>query len=305
MSIAQCVAVLSTENSLPIAQAARYLPGMNVDEIADVIRRTLKKKGWSPFRAASRARLPENAIRTVLDGHEPRVGRLAEICDVLDLELYVGPPRWIDAVDAQHFRDLPVSMRRHLLSATHNLVRLTIEAGGDPIPPDLKPYLAQRHHVHRFAHDTDDMPSQGSPVPVTKLSVIAGGGRETKQEAATGHVWFDRDWLHRHRLDPGRCVMIKVKGNSMEPTLPEGCSILVNRAQTTWCHEAIYIVRTSDGLLAGRARETDGGDRMFTSDQHSWDDLPWPDDAKIMGQVVWVARGLTDTTAKGKPSAKS
>ncbi len=39
------------------------------------------------------AGLPENAIRTVIEGHEPKATRLFEICVALGLELYIGPPR--------------------------------------------------------------------------------------------------------------------------------------------------------------------------------------------------------------------
>ncbi len=39
------------------------------------------------------AGLPGNAVRHLLDGHEPKSGRLAEICRALGLEFYIGPPR--------------------------------------------------------------------------------------------------------------------------------------------------------------------------------------------------------------------
>ena len=64
---------------------------MTPQEIAAVVREELKQRNLTPFRAARNARLPENAIRTVLDGHEPRVGRLEAICQSLGLELYIGP----------------------------------------------------------------------------------------------------------------------------------------------------------------------------------------------------------------------
>ena len=62
-------------------------------EITAAIRQEIEAQGTNPYRAAKEARLPENSIRYVLDGHEPRTGRLIEICHALGLELYVGPPR--------------------------------------------------------------------------------------------------------------------------------------------------------------------------------------------------------------------
>ena len=66
---------------------------MTPQEIAAAVREELKQRNLTPFRAARNARLPENAIRTVLDGHQPRVGRLEAICQSLGLELYIGPRR--------------------------------------------------------------------------------------------------------------------------------------------------------------------------------------------------------------------
>ena len=71
-------------------------------EITAAIRQEIEARGTNPYRAAKEARLPENSIRYVLDGHEPRAGRLIEICHALGLELYVGPPRkgGVEAADA-------------------------------------------------------------------------------------------------------------------------------------------------------------------------------------------------------------
>ena len=34
-----------------------------------------------------------DAIRHLIAGHEPKAGRLAQVCAALGLEFYVGPPR--------------------------------------------------------------------------------------------------------------------------------------------------------------------------------------------------------------------
>lgn len=66
---------------------------MQISEIAAVIRRELERRGTNAYRAAVDAGLPQNAIRSVLQGREPGSERLAEICRALELEFYVGPPR--------------------------------------------------------------------------------------------------------------------------------------------------------------------------------------------------------------------
>ena len=66
---------------------------MELPEITAAVRQEIEARRTNPYRAAKEARLPENSIRYLLDGHEPRAGRLIEICHALGLELYVGPPR--------------------------------------------------------------------------------------------------------------------------------------------------------------------------------------------------------------------
>ena len=58
-----------------------------------MVRRTLRTRNTTAFRAARDAGLPGNAIRHLLEGRDSRISRLAEICDALGLELYVGRPR--------------------------------------------------------------------------------------------------------------------------------------------------------------------------------------------------------------------
>ena len=58
-----------------------------------MVRRALGARGTTAFRAAREAGLPDNAIRYLLDGRDSSISRLAQICDALGLEFYVGRPR--------------------------------------------------------------------------------------------------------------------------------------------------------------------------------------------------------------------
>ncbi len=66
---------------------------MQSTEIITVIRDAIGRSGSNPYRIAKKAGLPDDALRSVLGGHDPKAGRLAEICRALDLEFYIGPPR--------------------------------------------------------------------------------------------------------------------------------------------------------------------------------------------------------------------
>ena len=72
-------------------------------------------------------------------------------------------------------------------------------------------------------------PESVRQIEVVEIAVAAGGGAEAAEERAVGALAFRRDWLESRGLDPTRCVVIGVRGASMEPTLPDGARILIDR----------------------------------------------------------------------------
>ena len=81
---------------------------------------------------------------------------------------------------------------------------------------------------------------------MSELASAAGDGAVVEQERVTGRVKFRRAWLARHGLVARKCWVIQVSGESMEPTLVDGCSILVNLAGRRRRVGHIYVVRTAD-----------------------------------------------------------
>ena len=62
-------------------------------DFAETIRRRLAENGQSKYGAAVNSGLPQDAIRSVLNGHVPRLNRVEQIRRAVGLELYIGPPR--------------------------------------------------------------------------------------------------------------------------------------------------------------------------------------------------------------------
>ncbi len=136
---------------------------------------------------------------------------------------------------------------------------------------------------------TDD----GDFVGVWAAAGAAGGGAVVEDERMVGRLKFRRDWLDRRGLDARQCRVIKVMGESMEPTLVDGCSILMNTASKRRRVGRIYVVRTEDGLIVKRAGKDRTGAWQIVSDnpnKQTWPTLPWPPDAPVLGEVKWSAR---------------
>lgn len=158
------------------------------------------------------------------------------------------------------------------------------------------PAPAAQRSSHRFVTDLDsadpgDVPG-ARPVPVRELAAAAGGGALDLDETIVGYLYFRLDWLDRHALDPSQCDVIRVSGESMEPTLPEGCSILVDRARRRRRHDRIYVIRTDHGIVVKRSGRVPGGHWQMISDHPAWRPRPWPPAAEIIGEVRWMARLL-------------
>ena len=103
-------------------------------------------------------------------------------------------------------------------------------------------------------------------------------------------LWFGRDWLSRQGLDSGQCLIVRIQDDSMEGTLPAGCSVLVNRAQRERRAGGIFALHTEGRLAVRRADKDASGGWLLACDHPAWPTVAWPDDAEVVGEVRWMAR---------------
>ena len=150
-----------------------------------------------------------------------------------------------------------------------------------------------RWRIARYWDNVVDLPGARHR-EIREVDAAAGGGAVNLDHAPVkGHLAFQRAWLDRHALDPTQCVVIEVRGESMEPdALPDGCSILVDRGRRRWRKGRIFVFLTGDGLIVKRADEDETGEQLLASDHPAWAPVAFPDDADILGEVAWSARTL-------------
>ena len=253
-----------------------------------------------------------DTIRNIRRGANPRTDTLEAICAVLGVEIHLGlkknppPPEIIDALGLPKgagLQDAVEEIERRLSSkALRDEIVSALKSETETLRDEIRARLAGP----LVAGDlTDDkaLSAPGTspgirafpgarPIAVHRLQTAAGGGALELDETVKSYAYFRHEWLSRHGLVADRCGIIGVMGESMEPTLPGGCVILLDRNRRQRLEGHIFVVRTGDGLVVKRAGKGDGGGWQLVSDHPRWPDVPWPTDAAIVGEVKWMAREL-------------
>ena len=86
-------------------------------DLLDEIERAVRARGWSARQASMRAVGTPELIRDMRRGRVPSVERFRALCEVLDLEFYVGPPRSGNPVDSRRLEQA-VETAESVLAAT-------------------------------------------------------------------------------------------------------------------------------------------------------------------------------------------
>jgi phage repressor protein C with HTH and peptisase S24 domain len=133
-------------------------------------------------------------------------------------------------------------------------------------------------------------------LPVYDATVSAGPGREAEDTPPAYRIAFRMDWLKRvARGNLGDLVVLTVDGDSMEPTLRQGDTVLVDMGQQRpGQQDGIYVIRTEGGLQVKRvATNPTNGRISVISDNRAlypaFPDLP-PDAIHVIGRVIWLGR---------------
>ena len=153
--------------------------------------------------------------------------------------------------------------------------------------------------VSEQAHDEEQIEFNSQDfVGVNEIVASAGTGSKANviHERITGRIKFRRPWMESHGLEPDLCRVMTVIGESMEPTLPDGASILVDMGRQERRERRMFVVRIDDDIVARRLiRHPDAGwlVKSDNPDKQAWPTVPWPDEASIVGEVRWLGRSLT------------
>ena len=235
-------------------------------------------------------------------GRVPSVERVRLLCQALGLEFYIGPPREsstpvpsapTEAADAIRQRFSNEDLRREINAVRSEMAEALDEVISRlPRPAQGLDALAEPESgkVVEFPDPDPDAEICGLPYRVN-IGGAAGPGAFVDDENVIKLIGFRRDWLRKHGINPDKCSLIDVLGNSMEPELRDKAIILIDHQRTRRLAGRIFAVRSDDGLQIKRLAH-ENHDWLLASDNERYKPVRWPREAEVIGQVMWTGRTL-------------
>lgn len=124
-----------------------------------------------------------------------------------------------------------------------------------------------------------------------------GGGAVVLEENVTpGRAYhFRRSWIkHGLKASPSQLRIMTVEGDSMEPTLLEGDTVLVDMTKRAPSPPGIFVLDDGMGLVAKRLQHVPNSDppavRVISDNKHYPEYERTADEVHIVGRIRWFAR---------------
>ncbi len=137
----------------------------------------------------------------------------------------------------------------------------------------------------------EDLPKEYKVVPRMRVRAAAGNGKIVfeAEEHNQGNA-FRADWLTRKGCKAENCVMMKVEGDSMEPTYTDGTDLLVDRSAQHIIDRKPYVLLHEGEQKVKRLFKAGDMVVMRSDNRDKYPDLTVPiGDIQIVGRVIWHA----------------
>jgi phage repressor protein C with HTH and peptisase S24 domain len=156
----------------------------------------------------------------------------------------------------------------------------------------LNPDWLERGLGQTYLGESAPFGAQFRSVPKVKARLCAGDGSFEVASDIEGYYSFRRSWLSKKGA-PDKMVLMDIFGNSMEPELKDGDTVLIDRSQTDILAGALYAVGIDDTIMVKRL-ERHPNRLVLLSDNQNYAPIYLGHDAisnvRIIGKVIWVCR---------------
>ena len=129
-------------------------------------------------------------------------------------------------------------------------------------------------------------------IPRVAAKLCAGGGSFETSSMVRDTMVFSRSWL-KSKGNPQTMVLMDIMGDSMEPELRDGDTVLIDHSQTRIQAGSIYALGLGDSLLIKRI-DCQPGKIALISTNPSYAPLVIQGDEletlRVLGRILWVCR---------------
>jgi len=133
-------------------------------------------------------------------------------------------------------------------------------------------------------------------IPGYHVSVSTGHGALNGEHEVKRQLAFRSKWLRFRKLNASDLAVVFAQGDSMEPTIHNGNTVLVDLSDTQLRDGSIYVLRFGQELYAKRLQKRFDGSVCLISDNKEYDDQIVKEDEleqlAIIGKVVWIGKDL-------------
>lgn len=141
-----------------------------------------------------------------------------------------------------------------------------------------------------------DFKEEYALIPGYHVRVSTGYGALNSDDRVNQHLAFRRKWLQSRQLHEKDLAVVFATGDSMEPTIHNGNTILVDISDLQLKDSSIYVLRFGEELYAKRLQKRYDGSIELLSDNKEYKDqivrADELDQLAIIGKVVWIGKDL-------------
>lgn len=252
---------------LPYALARINISHMHKRTVSSVLKELLGRDKISPTELHRRTGVPQSTISRILSGKildpaDKHISKFSEYFGVTTDQI-----RGRDAITAKLAADTAPVSNLDLIGP--------IDVWGDETPLD------------------DDEVY----VPFLKeVELSAGGGRTVVEQSHKQKLRFGKQTLRRQNVQPSEAVCCTVRGNSMEPVLPDGSTVGVDQGSNNVIDGKMYALDHSGQLRVKTLYRLPGGGirlRSFNRDEHPDEEYTSEEMSEkeifVIGKVFWYS----------------
>lgn len=141
--------------------------------------------------------------------------------------------------------------------------------------------------IHAIQLDSFDSPDTVS-IPVFDLEAAAGHGTPLDVENVIYTFPLPSEFLDENGLNVSQCIMLTVRGDSMEPTLFDGDVVLVDKSINK--PDGVFLISSDGELRVKRVQRVAGGAYILISDNSRYREELIPptalDTISLLGKCV-------------------